>query len=70
MPPAGFEPARLSALVPKTRMSTSSITKANNIYNNKKKIICLSTIDYLKILSDLSRTQTNLKRALYPYRLY
>jgi hypothetical protein len=28
MPSVGFEPTRTSALVPKTRMSTSSITKA------------------------------------------
>jgi hypothetical protein len=36
LPSAGFEPARLSALVPKTRMSTSSITKAFNLNYNTK----------------------------------
>ncbi len=61
MPPAGFEPARLSALVPKTRMSTSSITKANNIYNNIKKIICLST---LILQSSLASGET-IQKALY-----
>lgn len=35
MPSAGLEPARLSALVPKTRMSANSITKAIFIINIK-----------------------------------
>ncbi len=39
MPSVGFEPTRTKALVPKTSMSTSSITKAFLKKEQKKKTI-------------------------------
>ncbi len=34
MPSVGLEPTRISALVPKTSMSTNSITKAKKLSNH------------------------------------
>ena len=43
MPPVGFEPTRTKALVPKTSMSTSSITEAF-LYIKEQTYACVASI--------------------------